>query len=79
MMKVADHILLKTFQEKKFSCRCLGQVKIYLMLFHPKIELLQLKNLPKEDFVILVLECGSLQLVIDSEKIPTITFPNIFV
>jgi hypothetical protein len=38
-----------------------------------------LKNLPKEDFVILVLECGSLQLVIDSEKIPTITFPNIFV
>jgi len=63
MMKAADHISLKTFQEKKISCRCLGQVKMYfLTLFHPKIELLQLKNLPKEDFVIFVLECGSLQL-----------------
>jgi hypothetical protein len=66
MMKAADHISLKTFQEKKISCRCLGQVKIYfLTLFHPKIELLQLKNLPKEDFVIFVLECGSLQLARD--------------
>jgi hypothetical protein len=38
-----------------------------------------LKNLPKEDFVILVLECGLLQLGMDSEKIPTIIFPHIFV
>jgi hypothetical protein len=80
MMKAADHISLKTFQEKKISCRCLGQVKVYfLTLFHPKIELLQVKNLPKEDFVIFDLECGSLQLGMDSEKIPTIISPNIFV
>jgi hypothetical protein len=38
-----------------------------------------LKNLPKEDFVTLVLKYGSLQLGMDSEKIPTIIFPNIFV
>jgi hypothetical protein len=80
MMKAADHISLKTFQEKNLSCRCLGQVKVYfLTLFHPKIELLQVKNLPKEDFVIFDLECGSLQLGMDSEKIPTIISPNIFV
>lgn len=55
------------------------QVKVYLMLFQPKIELLQLKNLPKEDLVIFISECGSLQLGMDSEKTPTIIFPNIFV